>query len=246
MTSTYRSVDNDIARQALVNRGHLILESCALNSTRLRLPHHEAPEVSIIIVSYNAPELLAITLTSLLAHLATIDAKCELIIIDNASGERTRSFLQRVNGAHIHFLERNVGFGPACNMGASLASGDILLFMNPDIEMAPGCIDALMACMRSRKTVGAVGGRLVFPGGRLQEAGAGFINDAQLTHPYERGNPFPCAPEAMFRRPSGYVSGALLLVRRDLFSSLKGFDRAFAPAYFEDTDLCLRIWKSDH
>ena len=85
-----------------------------------------------------------------------------------------------------------------------------------------------------------MGGRLVFPGGILQEAGAYFIDDLQLTHPYMRGHKDASAPEALFMREVGYVSGALLMIERDLFDHLDGFDDIFAPAYFEDTDLCLR------
>ncbi|MDF9790211.1 glycosyltransferase involved in cell wall biosynthesis [Methylorubrum extorquens] len=98
----------------------------------------------------------------------------------------------------------------------------------------------MVATFRDHEGTGIVGARLVFPGGVLQESGAGFRDDAQLTHPHGRGNADPFAPEHAATRDVGYVSGAVLMIERALFEALDGFDPLFAPAYFEDTDLCLR------
>ncbi len=65
-----------------------------------------------------------------------------------------------------------------------------------------------------------------------------------MTHPYLRGHDNASAPEALYAREVAYVSGALLMIERDLFHSLNGFDELFAPAYFEDTDLCVRAIQS--
>ncbi|HMK88019.1 MAG TPA: glycosyltransferase [Methylocystis sp.] len=240
MTSSFKAVDNDICRQALVNRGSLLLDSLCDHGATIDLKSSPLPLISIIVVAFNAPELLAVTMASLAAQGNLNRSSFEVIVVDNASDDETKALLNRLVGARIIPSETNRGFAGGSNLGASVAAGKYLLFVNPDIELLPGALDALVRAKESREHVGAVGGRLLFPGGRIQEAGAHFKNDGLLTHPYLRDARDPNAAEATYRRETGYVSGALLLIEKTLFDRLEGFDEAFTPAYFEDTDLCVR------
>lgn len=241
----YNSVDNDLGKQVAFNKGYLILEAIYTNNKTIRFDEIENPDVSIVIVSYNAPELLCLTLTSLSSQRLYNNATFEVVVVDNHSEDRTQKLLDKLDGVQVIKLNDNAGFGAACNIGAKQSRGALILFLNPDIELMPGCIDAMIKTINQSPTVGCVGGRLIWPGGQLQEAGSMLLDDEQITYPYERGgNPF--APEVLYRRESGYVSGALLLTRREVFFELQGFDSEFHPAYFEDTDFCIRSWRAGY
>ena len=244
MTKANKGVDAGIGRLAALAEADLWWEAIFLNGLKISFKSFADPVVSIVIVSFNGSRLLARTLANLSHHDGGPGAPFEAIIVDNASGPDNHKLLARVEGATIIANDTNTGFGPACNLGAARARGRYLLFLNPDIDLLPGALSAMVDGFNLFESVGIVGARLVFPGGRLQEAGASFVDDAQVTHPYLRGSDDASAPEAVFARETGYVSGAALMIERQLFKQLRGFDDAFAPAYFEDTDLCLRVARS--
>lgn len=205
-------------------------------SWTLVFPRAERPEVSLIVVTLNNAELTYECLESLLAH---ADVPYELILVDNGSTDQTGELLRRLRNVTVLRNDANLGFGTACNQAAARATGDFLLFLNNDATLAPGCLGALLEAARSDARVGAVGGRLVWPDGRLQEAGSILWSDG-TAEAYGRGSR-PFAPEYSFRREVDFCSGALLLVRREPFEKLGGFDERFAPAYCEDADLCFGL-----
>lgn len=237
--SKIETVDPHYGRLTALVEARLVSNALARNRLRIGFTPASHPIVSIVIVSYGAPELLILTLYRLAAQQVLTGIPFEVILVDNASGKETQDFLDTLDGVEIIRNAKNVGYGPACNRGATAARGRYLLFLNPDVELLPGAISALIEPFTDL-TVGIVGAHLVFPGGYLQECGAFFRDDAQITHPYGRGDPDPLLPEGAFQREVGYVSGAVMAVERTLFAELGGFDDVFAPAYFEDTDLCVR------
>lgn len=234
------TIDPGIGRRAALVEAALIWEAIHRNGVRLAFRPEVDPDVSVVIVARDARHLLALTLTRLCAGQALAGVSFEVILVDNASSAETRSLYPRLDGVTLIENDENTGFGPACNAGAAAARGRLLLFLNPDVDLMPGAMDAMAAAFRDHADAGIVGARLVFPGGYLQESGAGFRDDAGLTHPHGRGDPDPLAPEHAATRDVGYVSGAVLMIERALFEQLGGFDPLFAPAYYEDTDLCLR------
>ena len=236
----FDAVDAGIGRRVVLAEAQLIWDAVFLNDVRLAFRPEDAPLVSVVIVSLNARHLLALTLWRLAAQQALAGVPFEVILVDNASTSEAGALFDRIDGATIIRNDANVGFGPACNAGAERARGRLILFLNPDVDLMPGALHAMARTFLELDHVGIVGARLIFPGGILQEAGAGFRDDPQLTHPYLRGVPDPFAPEAGFTRDVGYVSGAVLMIDRAFFQTLGGFDDAYAPAYFEDTDLCVR------
>ena len=234
------TVDPGTGRRAALAEAALVFDALMRNGVRLAFARHEAPEVSVVIVARDARHLLALTLYRLCAQQALSGVTFEVVLVDNASAPETRALYARLDGVSLIENADNTGFGPACNAGAARARGRYILFLNPDVDLMPGALGAMVATFRDAAEAGIVGARLVFPGGYLQESGAGFRDDAGLTHPHGRGNPDPFAPEHAATRDVGYVSGAVLMIERGLFEALGGFDPLFAPAYYEDTDLCLR------
>ena len=234
------TIDPGIGRRAALVEAALIWESIHRNGVRLAFRPEADPDVSVVIVARDARHLLALTLYRLCAGQALAGVSFEVVLVDNASSAETRSLYPRLDGVTLIENSENTGFGPACNAGAARARGRFLLFLNPDVDLMPGALAAMTAAFRDHADAGIVGARLVFPGGFLQESGAGFRDDAGLTHPHGRGDPDPLAPEHAATRDVGYVSGAVLMIERALFQHLGGFDPLFAPAYYEDTDLCLR------
>ena len=202
---------------------------------RLQLPFSEKPEVSILLVLHNQA---ALTLACLQSIREAVDCPAEVIIIDNASTDETHSLLDRVDSAEITYNAENVHFLRACNQGAPLARGRFILLLNNDARLLPGSLRAALSTMNSSPDIGVVGGRLVLLDGSLQEAGSIVWRDGSCLG-YGRGDS-PSAPMYSFRRDVDFCSGAFFLVRRELFNTLEGFDDAFAPAYYEEVDFCLR------
>ena len=202
---------------------------------RLALPAAEAPAVSIVLILYNQAELTYHCLRSLQA----LTLPAEVVILDNGSSDRTGELLDRLDGAKVVRSPENLHFLRGVNRAAKAARGEALLLLNNDTWVEPGSVEAAWARLRSEPDVGAVGGKIVLPNGTLQEAGSIVWRDGSCLG-YGRGRN-PDDPEFSFRRDVDYCSGAFLMVRRGLFEALGGLDEAFAPAYYEETDLCMRL-----
>ncbi|VVM07026.1 Rhamnosyltransferase WbbL [Methylacidimicrobium cyclopophantes] len=233
------SLEGNVAKEAVRDRYRVALDEFLRGSDRLFLPRSEEPELSIVIVLCNQAELTFACLRSIEIHLAV---PAEVILIDNASGDRTGELLLRVEGARIFRNSENLHFLRAANQGALAARGNLLLFLNNDAQIQPGTIEAARKALESHASVGAVGARIVNLDGRLQEAGSFFWRDGS-PHGYGRGDS-PLRRDYLFRRETDYCSGAFLLTRSSIFARMGGFDEAFAPAYYEEADYCLRLWEA--
>jgi GT2 family glycosyltransferase/glycosyltransferase involved in cell wall biosynthesis len=163
----------------------------------------------------------------------------ELILVDSGSTDETRNIGRHVRGARCLRFDGNIGYLRGCNAALHHATADAVLLLNNDIELAPGAVGAALRRLDSDASIGAVGGKVIRTHGVLQEAGNIIWRDGS-TEGYLRGAS-PLAPEANFVRDTDFCSAVFLLVRTALLRELDGFDEAFAPAYYEDADLCLRI-----
>ncbi len=209
------------------------------DNAALEFPIFEEPVVSIVVVTYNKAYYTYQCLRSLLAD--SIPPH-EVIIVDNASSDETSALLRKTRNIRVIANATNQFFVRGCDQGANAARGEFLLFLNNDAFVHAGCISSLVEAMASAKNIGAAGAKLVWRNGRLQEAGSIVWRDGRGLG-YGRGDD-PTKPEYCYTRDVDYCSAACLLVRRDIFEQLGGFDETFLPAYYEDTDLCMRIWKS--
>ena len=194
------------------------------------------PDVSVVVVLWNQAHL---TLRCLRALQASLDVTLEVILVDNASSDETGLLLSRLSGVSLLKNTDNVGFLLACNQGAASARGRSILLLNSDAFVRPDAIAKALRTLDAESDVGAVGGRLILPSGRLQEAGSIVWSDGS-TLGYGRDLDED-ASEAMFRHDVDYCSGAFLLTHRNLWEQLGGFDEAFRPAYYEEADYCMRL-----
>ncbi|NIT36758.1 MAG: glycosyltransferase [candidate division Zixibacteria bacterium] len=209
------------------------------------------PAVSAVCVSYNCADLLAVALASLKAQV--VPGGFEVIVVDNASSDDSAGVAARVPGVTVVPLEKNVGFAAANNVGARLARGEQLLFVNPDVDVPPGVVAALGEFLAGIPTAAAVGPKVVGRDGRLQKfcarkfptllnllvlvsglaelrwVGSALAHRYYPTSFYERG---PAPVEAL--------SGAFTLVARRAFEAAGGFDENYF-LYAEDLDLCRRL-----
>ena len=201
----------------------------------MRLPRHDDPKLSVVMVTHGAWPLVERAIAALIEH---TPAPFELIVVDNASTDKTAARLSECDGVRLVLNDSNRGFGPATNQGAELARGDYLLLLNSDAFVHRGWF-APLADTISRPTVGAVVPAYLDTAGLLQEAGALLARDGTV-HLYGEGDD-PNRGCYRFRRTVDYGSAVCMLIGRRTFASLGGFDDRYAPAYYEDTDLCLRL-----
>ncbi|HZZ92076.1 MAG TPA: glycosyltransferase [Usitatibacter sp.] len=203
----------------------------------LDVPSAAEPRVSVIIPTYGQ-DLHTFTCLRAVA-VEALEVPLEVIVADDAAPEAAESAMPEVTGVRFERNAQNLGFLRNCNRAAGLARGEYLLFLNNDAIPAPGSLAALLDVFERFPDAGAAGAKLVYPDGRLQEAGAIVWRDGSAWND-GRGQD-PDRPEFNYLREADYCSAACLLVPARLFRELGGFDERYGPAYCEDTDLCFQV-----
>ena len=213
--------------------------------------------VSIVVVGYGAPEWLDRCMVSL-AGAGRPALSHDVVVVDNASTPPLRSSLTApLGGVRLVTLERNVGFGRACNLGASLAAGQRVLFLNPDTEVLPGAVDALAAFLDADPGRGLVGGRTLTPDGSPDPASVWGAPSLWSQACFATGLSTLFAGSRVFdpeslgwwgydtEREVGVVTGCLLMARREVLEELGGFDERYFM-YGEDVDLSVRARRAGY
>ncbi len=215
--------------------------------TRVRRPlPHPAPKVSVVVPTRDRADLLTVCARGILQHTDYPDL--ELIIVDNGSVEEaTRALfadLARDPRVSVLAAPGAFNFSALNNLGAAAAQGEVLVLLNNDIEITHPAWLGELVVQAVRPQVGAVGGRLLFPDGRVQHAGIVLGLGGQVAGHLHFGAP---------RHDPGYfgdlrlarnvsaVTAACLAIRRDLFLEIGGLDAEHLHVAFNDVDLCLRL-----
>ena len=197
----------------------------------------EPPEVSVIIPVYNNIKYTMRCVWSIAA--ANDPVRLQIIIADDCSSDETQAFFSSLNGITYIRNRKNLGFLKSCNNAAAKAKAPFIFLLNNDTAVLPGWISSSLNTFSNHRNAGLVGSKLLYPNGMLQEAGGVIWNDGSGAN-VGRWND-PDKPEWNFIRDTNYISGAAVLLRKDLWDALGGFDIRYAPAYCEDSDLALQI-----
>ncbi|MEW6994786.1 glycosyltransferase [Colwelliaceae bacterium MEBiC 14330] len=194
------------------------------------------PVVSVIVPVYN---FYSYTLRCLYSIAISKDSTpCEVIIADDLSQDETQSVLGNIDGINYIRNLSNLGFLKSCNNAALSAKGEFIYLLNNDTAVLNGWLDNLVNTYAENANVGLVGSQLLYPNGLLQEAGGVLWSDGAAN--YGKFDD-PRRPEYSYLRNVDYVSGAAIMVPTKVWQSIKGFDERYAPAYCEDSDLCLQL-----
>ena len=211
--------------------------------------------IDIVIPVYGAHRLLRACIHSIEEHTAH---PYRLFLIDDnsatlAGNEPLQHLLMHLSnrGAHVHLARRRLGFPGNCNRGVAMTDSSLFLLLNSDVEVMPNWLTALVEvatapCAPHEGRVGIVGSRLLFPptrdaahAGRIQHAGVAFNADGAPYHPFRcyQAN----APEVTRRLELNAVTGACMLINREVWEEVDGFDTAFEGGQYEDMDFCLKV-----
>ncbi len=167
----------------------------------------------------------------------------EVILVDDASSDATTKAPELV--ANLRYVRREAsgGYPVACNAGAAVARGKYLIFMNNDLEFEADLLSQLHAIIeRDAHEVGCFGVAVTLMTGVLQDTGSSVWGDGTVRG-HDRGEPV-WRRDLQSPREVDFVSGCFLCISRAEFERLGGFSESYAPGYFEEVDLCARVWRS--
>lgn len=201
--------------------------------------------LTVVIPAWNGEDCLPDCLRSLEAQSFKL---FDLVIVDNGSSDQTIQTVKRSNlNVHLITNERNLGVARAWNTGIRYddLQSEFYLLLNQDMTLASQCVEALLKTFKDISKVGIVGAKLFYPStNRIQHVG-GKIDWARCTgyHPARTQ-----VDDGQYDLMSevDYVTGACMMISREIFNDLSGFDEWFSPAYFEDVDFCLRGTQSGY
>lgn len=200
----------------------------------------QGKRVSIVVPVFNRLEFTRRCIEAIVQH---TEDDPELIVVDNGSTDGTDAYLEQCGDSVVTVTQQeNRGFACACNQGAAVATGKYLLFLNNDTRVTSHWLSPLVTTLAD-DSVGMVGSRLVYPDGGIQHAGVIVVQrrdegrlffDHVFRHVDAQASCVltPCEFQA--------VTGACILVRREEFLGLGGFDEAYWNGV-EDIDFCLRL-----
>ena len=190
-----------------------------------------AAAITAIVVSYDSAEVLPACLDALAGE------GVPAIVVDNASGDESRNIAAK-KGASVIANARNEGYGRGNNIGIAAAETPFVLIVNPDLELGAGAAAALLTAAERYPDAGMLAPRIVEPSGRI------FLQPRSLLSPdHLNRSGAMVVPEGDACLP--FLSGACLLIRRELFMALGGFDRSIF-LFYEDDDLCRRMRDAGH
>lgn len=213
---------------------------------------HIAPDVSVILVSFNTRELTLQAIKAVGRSIVREGFSIEVVVVDNASADGSADAIAaRFPDVKLIRSETNLGFGRGNNLGAQHASGRALLLLNTDTVTRSGAVEELFDRVMGEERIGVAGAYLINPDGSYQESRYSFPTVwstfctmfwLDILFPrvplFAEGRLLHADPET--EQDVDVVNGAALMIRGDLYRQLEGFDPAFFM-YYEEFDLCHRV-----
>ncbi|MGD9497192.1 MAG: glycosyltransferase family 2 protein [Armatimonadota bacterium] len=211
------------------------------------------PALSVCIVSWNTRDLLDACLLSIEG--APDSTSREIIVVDNASADGSAEMVRKRHPeARVIANEHNLGYAVGNNQAIEAASGELLLLLNPDIIVAGGALDTLVGFLDGTPAAGAVAPRLVLTDGSTQASCRSFPTpDVVLYEVLGLSRLFPRSRRfGKYRmtwwdyddeRPVPQPMASALMIRREVVEQVGVMDERF-PIFFNDVDLCKRIWEA--
>ncbi len=239
-------VPEEFSKALYAKRCHLSVFR-ARGGKKIVFPREEKPFFSVMISAYDN-FAYNIRILELLEHAyhytkSKSGVGLEVVVVDNGSADETINLLDYVEGLTFERASPNIGFPRACNLGARLASGRYIVFMNNDMEFEPDIFVQLHAVIeRDRDEVACFGAAILQFDGRIQDIGSGIWQDG-AAQGYFRDES-PTRYSLAQPRDVDYVAGCFICISNVDFRAAGGFDERFSPGYYEEADLCLRLWAS--
>ena len=216
-------------------------------------PRVATPEVSVIVVTHESVYDIGGCLASIREHAGAL--ALEVIVVDNASTDGTAQLVtRRFPGVQLIRSTRRQGFATNCNLGATLARGSTLVFLNPDARVSAGALQRLASFVDAHPEVAVAGPRLVYPDGRPQASARRFPSPSatlirrtplRLLLRHSRAEDHHLMLDEQLDEPMtvDWVLGATVAIRADVYRELGGMDDGYR-LYCEDIDLCRRAWEN--
>jgi len=210
-----------------------------------------AVDLTVVVLSWNTRDLTLAALRAVPTACAPFHVRT--ICVDNASGDGTVGAVRHaLPDVVVVEAGENVGYARGNDLALPLVEGRAIVFLNSDAEPGAGALAHVLRYLDAHAKVGVACPRLVFPDGAPQRAAWGFPTAMALLHQFTpvgwsgvgRRDARRSRPERGADERTGAVeavSGACLVIRRELCARLRGFDPGY-PFYFEDVDLCARAW----
>jgi GT2 family glycosyltransferase len=218
----------------------LYLFAFFLFSKKIIFIKKENPLINVIILTWNKPEITLITLSELSKQNLY---NCNLIIIDNGSGFFTQKLLSRLRGLTILKNRTNLGYSVGVNQGLKLSNSQINVLLNNDAIPENGWNSKLESIYKLNPKFGIIGGKVVDLKGKVLEAGSSFWEDGIC---FSNGRSLAITDSRANRFGTfDYCSGAFMAINKDVTNEIGYFDEIFSPAYYEDTDFCLRASRAE-
>jgi GT2 family glycosyltransferase len=199
----------------------------------------------VIFPTFNKLTFTKKVVNSILSQQLPENTQLFLGIVDNASGKETLDYLTNLERTYEKVFSirnsENRGFAKACNQAIEYFNENMfpdfdVLITNSDIEMLSDCIKNLYQCAYSDENIGIVGGKLLFPDGTIQHAGA-FLNVSGCGQHIGAGVDINTSILFKERKEMEYCTGALFYIKNDVLCKIKGFDERFFM-YFEEVSFC--------